>query len=86
LADRRFDFLHKGFEHTVLSYRAGYAKPDRSIYQFAADEAGCDPGSILFIDDISEHVKAAQSFGFDGIIFKGFPDLLNELTKRELIQ
>ena len=86
LGDCRFEFLHSVFEHTVLSFMTGFAKPDMNIYRVAANMANCDPGSILFVDDIEENVKAAQSYGFDGVLFRGFPDLLNELTKRELIQ
>lgn len=86
LGNKRFDFLHTGFEHTVLSFITGLAKPDTDIYRMAANEANCNPGAILFIDDLEENVKAAQSYGFDGIQFKEFPQLLNELTKRGLIQ
>ena len=83
--DRRFRFLHNGIEHYVLSFVAGLAKPDRDIYRLAADLAGCSPGSILFIDDLDENVKAAQACGIDGILFKNLAELLNELSKRELI-
>lgn len=84
--DVRFNFLHTSFELTVLSFVAGCMKPDTDIYRFAARQANCDPESILFIDDLEENVKAAQSNGFDGIHFQGYPSLLDELTKRELVQ
>jgi len=35
---------------------------------------------------MQENVKAAQSYGFDGIRFQGTTELLNELTKRELMK
>jgi len=84
--DVRFNFLHSSFEQTVLSFVAGCSKPDTDIYRIAARQANCDPESILFIDDLEENVKAAQSYGFDGIHFQGFSGLLNELTKRKLVQ
>jgi epoxide hydrolase-like predicted phosphatase len=84
--DVRFNFLHSSFEQTVLSFVAGCMKPDTDIYRIAARQANCDPESILFIDDLEVNVKAAQSYGFDGIHFQGFSGLLNELTKRELVQ
>ena len=83
--DVRFNFLHSSFEQTVLSFVAGCMKPDTEIYRLAASQANCDPGSILFIDDLEENVKAAQVCGFDGIHFQGFSELLNELNKRELM-
>lgn len=83
--DVRFNFLHSSFEQTVLSFVAGCMKPDTDIYRIAARRASCDPESILFIDDLEGNVKAAQSYGFDGIHFQGFSGLLNELTKRELV-
>jgi len=86
LNDDRFSFLHSGFELTVLSFIEGRAKPDTDIYRTAARLANCDPGSILFIDDKQENVKAAQSFGFDGIHFVGFSELLRELAKRDLTE
>ncbi len=82
----RFNFLHSGFEQTVLSFVAGCMKPDTNIYRIATSQANCDPESILFIDDLKVNVKAAQSIGFDGIHFQGFSGLLNELTKRELLR
>ena len=83
--DVRFNFLHSSFEQTVLSFVAGCMKPDADIYRIAARQANCDPESILFIDDLEVNVRAAQSYGFDGIHFQGFSGLLNELTKRELV-
>jgi len=84
--DTRFKFLHSSFEQTVLSFTEGCVKPGTDIYRIAANRAGCDPGSILFIDDMQENVKAAQSYGFDGIRFQGTTEVLNELTKRELMK
>ena len=84
--DARFKFLHSSFEQTVLSFVTGHVKPGAAIYRIAASRAACDPGSILFIDDIQENVKAAQAFGFDGIQFQGATGLHNELIKRETLQ
>jgi epoxide hydrolase-like predicted phosphatase len=84
--DVRFSFLHSSFEQTVLSFEEGCMKPDTDIYRIAARRANCDPESILFIDDLEENVKAAQSYGFDGFHFQDFSGLLNELTKRKLMQ
>ena len=84
--DVRFNFLHSSFEQTVLSFVEGRVKPDTDIYRIAANHANCDPASILFIDDKRENVKAAQSFGFDGVHFQALSGLRKELTKRGLVQ
>lgn len=86
LDDVRFKFLHSSFEHTILSFVEGHVKPGADIYRIAAKQAKCDPESILFIDDKQENVKAAQSFGFDGIHYQVFSKLRSELTKRGLVQ
>lgn len=84
LDDDRFKFLHSSFEQTVLSFIEGCVKPGTDIYRIAANHTNCDPGSILFIDDKQENVKAAQSVGFDGIHFQAFSKLRYELKKRGL--
>jgi FMN phosphatase YigB (HAD superfamily) len=85
LDDVRFSFLHSSFEQTVLSFIEGCVKPGADIYRIAAGKAKCDPASILFIDDKQENVESAQSFGFDGIHFRGFSELLTDLKKRQMV-
>lgn len=86
LGDDRFKFLRSSFEQTMLSFKLGLAKPDTEIYRVAANQANCDPESILFIDDKRENVKAAQAYGFDGIHFQGLSELSDELNDRELVR
>ena len=86
LDDGRFSFLHSSFELTVLSFIEGCAKPGADIYRIAASRANCDPGSILFIDDLPANVEAAQSIGIDGIHFRDFSTLMDELNKKGLVQ
>ena len=86
LDDARFKFLHSSFEHTVLSFVEGHVKPGTDIYRIAANHANCAPESILFIDDKQENVKAAESYGIDGVHFQTFSGLHSELTKRGLVQ
>lgn len=86
LDDDRFSFLHSSFELTVLSFIEGCAKPGADIYRIAASRVGCDPGSILFIDDLLANVEAARLIGFDGIHFRGFSMLMDELNKKGLVQ
>ena len=43
-------------------------KPDPRIFRKAMEEIGVAPGEILFIDDVTEHVLAAQSLGMNGAV------------------
>ncbi len=59
----------------VSSARVGLAKPDRRIYELAADLAGVAPGRCLFVDDRLENVVAARALGMTGVHFRSVADL-----------
>ncbi|GAA1143586.1 putative hydrolase of the HAD superfamily [Kitasatospora gansuensis] len=59
----------------VNSALVGAAKPDRLIYQVAADRAGVAPERCLFVDDRRENVVAAEELGMTGVHFRGPADL-----------
>lgn len=65
-----------GFGHAVISSaRVGIAKPDRRIYELAAEAAGAEPHACVFIDDRRENVEAALALGMTGIHFTAATDL-----------
>jgi len=58
----------------VISQAAGCCKPNLSIYKYFWDlvhDAGLckDAAEVLFIDDKPANIKAAESFGFQGLLF-----------------
>jgi putative hydrolase of the HAD superfamily len=55
------------FTHHTFSHRLGTAKPDAAIYRHAAEGLATPPGEILFVDDRSENVAAAQDAGMKAI-------------------
>jgi putative hydrolase of the HAD superfamily len=59
----------------VSSARVGVAKPDRRIYEIAADRAGADPARCLFIDDRAANVEAARALGMTGLHYRTIEDL-----------
>ena len=62
------------------------AQPTLSVEQWLEQHGlDCQPESILFIDDKLKNVESAQSCRIDGIHFQGATELLNELTKRQLV-
>ncbi|RVX43279.1 putative hydrolase of the HAD superfamily [Nonomuraea polychroma] len=59
----------------VSSARVGVAKPDRRIYEIAAERAGVAPESCLFVDDRLPNVEAARALGMTGVHYRTIQDL-----------
>ncbi|MFG1699099.1 HAD family hydrolase [Nonomuraea sp. NPDC049309] len=59
----------------VSSARVGVAKPDRRIYEIAAEQAGAAPERCLFVDDRLQNVEAARALGMTGVHYRTFDDL-----------
>ncbi len=63
----------------ILSYEEGLAKPDRRIYDLAAERLQLPHSSIVFIDDYTPNVSAAQACGMHGILFETREQTMAEL-------
>ncbi|MFJ6569462.1 HAD family hydrolase [Streptomyces sp. NPDC091292] len=57
-------------DHVVNSSREGVAKPDRRIYEIAAERVGVPPERCLFVDDRQENVDAATALGMTGVLHR----------------
>jgi putative hydrolase of the HAD superfamily len=79
-----YDFL-KYFDDLILSHKIGAVKPEEKIYLAVEISSGSPAEQHIFIDDFEEYVNAAKSFGWDGIHFKGYNLLFEELTLRDII-
>ncbi|MET9241796.1 HAD-IA family hydrolase [Nonomuraea sp. NPDC003709] len=62
-------------DDVVSSARVGVAKPDRRIYEIAAERAGVAPERCLFVDDRLQNVEAARTLGMTGVHYRSFQDL-----------
>jgi putative hydrolase of the HAD superfamily len=80
-----YDFL-KYFDDLILSHNIGAVKPEEKIYRAVEISSRSPAEEHIFIDDIVEYVNAAERFGWDGIHFKGYNFLVEELKLREIIQ
>lgn len=80
-----YDFL-KHFDDLILSHKIGAVKPEEKIYRAVEKSSGSPAEEHIFIDDIEEYVNAAKSFSWDGIHFKGYNILVEELKLRDIIQ
>ncbi|MDP4508675.1 HAD family hydrolase [Nonomuraea turcica] len=59
----------------VSSARVGVAKPDRRIYEIAAERAGVPAERCLFVDDRLPNVEAARALGMTGVHYRTIQDL-----------
>jgi putative hydrolase of the HAD superfamily len=67
------------FDAVISSARVGFAKPDRRIFQVAADRLGCQPAECVFTDDRPAFAAAARDAGMHAIDFAGAADLRAQL-------
>lgn len=58
-----FSLFHK----KIYSFREGYMKPRREIFETALSQANVKASECLFIDDTAAHVEAAKELGFRAI-------------------
>ncbi|TJZ57303.1 HAD family hydrolase [Streptomyces piniterrae] len=66
-------------DHVVSSARMGVAKPDRKIYEIAAQLAGVAMDRCLFVDDRLENIEAAAGLGMTGVHYREPADLRGPL-------
>ncbi|HLX06010.1 MAG TPA: HAD family phosphatase [Candidatus Binatus sp.] len=62
--------LRDFFDAFVISSRVGCMKPDPRIYRVAVEQIGVYPESIVFVDDDTEYVRAAESLGMLGVVIQ----------------
>jgi 2-haloacid dehalogenase len=77
-APRRFPFLSL-LDHVVVSGTEGIAKPDRRIYDIAAERSGIPHTRLVFVDDKPANVESAEALGMRGVVFTGADALRKEL-------
>jgi putative hydrolase of the HAD superfamily len=73
--------VEKYFDVAVYSHRVGLIKPYRPIFYLALRKAGCKPREAIFIDDMSENIRAARKIGMYGILFRNAADLRKRLKR-----
>ena len=66
--ERTHGFLQR-FSDGVFSARVRLIKPERAIYDLAAQRFGLPAGALLFFDDVVANVAAAQQAGWQAAHF-----------------
>ena len=56
----------------VFSFRVGAIKPDLEIYRILCRKYSLDPRECIFIDDRPQNVAAAETVGFQTILFTDY--------------
>jgi epoxide hydrolase-like predicted phosphatase len=69
------------FDDMVLSYQVGLAKPDRQIYELAAERLMLKPEECVFVDDNSYYCDGARHAGMSTVLYDNFKQMKSELEK-----
>jgi putative hydrolase of the HAD superfamily len=73
--------VSRHFDELILSYKVGYVKPHREIYEHVLTLSGLDATNCLFIDDLPQNVAAGSELGMHTIHFQGADDLRDKLQQ-----
>ena len=80
LLNQKWGFIEY-FDELILSHEVHMTKPEKKIFDYAIEKAGCKPEEILFIDDGLNNVVSAKKLGIVGIHFSTAKDLIEELRQ-----
>lgn len=80
----QFAFLER-FDGMVISGFEGTKKPEPKIFRLLQDRYGIEPADAVFIDDRADNIAAAETLGFDGILFTQPSSLSVELSRLGLL-
>lgn len=64
--------LDKHLDSIVVSSRIGVMKPNPAIFETCTEQLGVAPNETIFIDDLDQHVAAAQAIGMQAFRFDNF--------------
>jgi len=73
------------FDYKFLSYKIGYTKPDRRIYEHVIESLPYKKEELFFIDDTLSNVESALSSGIDSVQFVSNEQLIKELQKKHIL-
>lgn len=69
----------------IVSGYVKLIKPDEKIYRLLLEQYNLNAEECLFIDDKEANIEAAIKVGINGVVFKGYDELLEELKKMGII-
>lgn len=75
--------LEAAFDVLVISGEVGLRKPDREIFEHAAQRLGVELEACVFVDDLPENVDAAARYGITAVLHHD-PDTTSEQVRAAL--
>ena len=70
----------------IPSFRTGFIKPDKEIYDLALKALGVPRESVVYVDDRLDLIEAALSYGIKSIQFKNAQGLKQEFQDLGIIK
>jgi putative hydrolase of the HAD superfamily len=68
------------FDALILSHEIGTRKPKAEFYAHCQRLAGCEARECVFIDDLPANVTGARACGWQGIVYRDFNALVDDLS------
>jgi HAD superfamily hydrolase (TIGR01509 family) len=68
-------YFFRHFDGGIISSEVKLSKPDKRIYRYFLDKYSLNAGECLYVDDIEENVRAAESTGIQGMLTHGSPKI-----------
>ena len=69
------------FDAVVISGEVGLHKPQREIFELAAERLGLPPVECVFVDDLRENCEGAEAVGMTAVLHRGAERTLPELER-----
>jgi len=74
-------YFFRHFDGGIISAEVKLSKPDVRIYRLFLDKYSLDAAECLYIDDIEENARAAESTGMQALLTNGSVKISDELGK-----
>ena len=71
--------VYQNFDKVYFSHKIGFKKPSLDSYRFVLNDIELEGNECIFIDDVSDNIRAAEEVGMHGILFVSVQDLLKKL-------
>ena len=72
---------YRYFHAVYASNRIGIIKPDTDFFRHILEQERYAPENTVFIDDLEENVRAAESLGIRGLVFEDARSLRHHLCE-----
>lgn len=71
--------FYEHFDYVFKSHRTHISKRDPSVFTYVCEKLGCEPDTVLFVDDNSNNIERARSKGSKTTHFKRMDDFEKQL-------